>query len=323
MKRAAILTSALLSLLNPPGAHAGDVKPRLHYKKDNSPVDSQAEPIIRVSDTGWGNVAPWQIELVLNAVATELLSHFPGRTLGPIVVSPSQRGPVVLYQKGPQHEYQILLAAKDQRWAEYVYEFSHELFHVLAGYDQHVVADTGRHQWFEEMLCETASLYMLKRFSLTWADSPPMPEWRSYVPTMQAFTRRALSERHRQLPANMTFEQWFRQNGPTLIAHPYLREKNELVATIFLPFLTNNPDWRAIAYLNADPSGDTSSFYDFLTHWYQATPAKQQRFVSDAIQLFHFRVPDNVQHASSTASTTLPVNDAGGSNEGPAGSIRH
>jgi hypothetical protein len=252
-----------------------------------------------------------------------LLTHFPGKTLDPIFVSPSQRGPVVLYQKGPRQEYQILLAAKDQRWAEYIYEFSHELFHVLAGYESHALPDSARHQWFEEMLCETVSLHMLKRFSLTWQDSPPLPEWRSYVPTMQAFTKRALSEPHRQLPPDLTFEQWFRKNGAMLASRPYLREKNELVATIFLPYLTSNPDWRAIAYLNADPSGRISSFYDFLTHWYRATPPRHQRFVSGTIQLFRFKLPDKTEQAADVRSAPLSATSEADFNEGPAGPTRH
>jgi hypothetical protein len=322
-KRTALLTSALISLLNLHGTHAADTKPRQAYKKNSSQAEPKSEVSIRVAESGWGNVPAWQVELVLNAVAAELMTHFPGKTLDPVLVSPSQHGPVVLYQKGPRHEYQILLAAKDQRWAEYIYEFSHELFHVLAGYENHALPHSARHQWFEEMLCETVSLHMLKRFSLTWQDSPPLPEWRSYVPTMQAFTRRALSEPHRQLPANLTFEQWFRANGAVLASKPYLREKNELVATIFLPYLTSNPDWRAIAYLNVDQSGRASSFYDYLTNWYRATPAAHQRFVSGAIQLFRFKLPDKIEHTADAMSTPLPATSGAGISEGPAGPMRH
>ncbi|WP_147376851.1 hypothetical protein [Noviherbaspirillum saxi] len=325
MKRVTVLTSAVFSLLHFHGVEASvsDGKLRQHDKKNHSQIQGQTRPTIVVSAGGWGNVESKQIELLLSAVASEILTHFPGKKLDPIIVSPSSHAPVVLYQKGPRNEYQILLAAKDQHWAEYIYEFSHELFHILAQYEYHAPPHHARHQWFEETLCETASLYMLKRFSLTWLQAPPLPGWRSYASEMQAFTRRALSDPHRQLPTNVTFDQWFRDNGPSLISKPYLREKNELVANILLPFLEKNSDWRAIAYLNVNGPKGNSSFYDHLVHWYGATPVAHRYFVSEAIHLFRFKSP--VDHAYARAEAQVPLSSSGKlqSNEGPAGPTRH
>lgn len=295
MKRAAVLTSVVVSLMNVHGAKAVDARPGHQHKKSQAHFERQTTPPIRVADGAWGNATPAQIELLLNAVADEMLVHFPGRKLEPIVVSPSQHGPVVLYQKGPENEYQVLLAAKDQQWAEYVYEFSHELFHILAHYEYHPPPHNARHQWFEEMLCETVSLYMLRHFSLapTSTASLPLPQWSDYIPTLQAFTQRALSEPHRQLPADVSFEQWFRENGPSLISRPYLREKNELVANLFLPFLEQHRDWRAVTYLNVNTPQEESSFYDFFVQWYRTTPPAHRKLVGEAMQIFRFKKPSD------------------------------
>lgn len=291
MKRVAVLTSVFLSLLNAQGAKAVDAKPGHPQKKTHAQSERRAKPAIRVTSGAWGSASPAQIETLLRAVADEVLAHFPGKQVNAIVVSHSHNGPVVLYQKGPENEYQVLLSANDERWAEYVYEFSHELFHILAGYEHHARPNHSRHQWFEEMLAEAVSLHTLKRFSLNEIPPPSLQDWSAYVPTLQAFTHRALSEPHRQLPRNVSFEQWFKQNGAALISSPYLRKKNELMANMFLPFLERNPDWLALSYLNVDAPNGEASFYDFLVNWYRTTPPSHRTFVVDTIQVFRLKKP--------------------------------
>ncbi|OWW21952.1 hypothetical protein [Noviherbaspirillum denitrificans] len=302
MKRAAIVTSVLLALMNMQGAKAAEARP-LQQKKLNSQQEKSGGSLIRVVDGPWGDAAPWQIEMLLNAITDEMLQHFPGRSVHPIVVAHSNGGPAVLYQKGPGNEYQVMLSAKGQNWAEYVYEFSHELVHILANYEHHAAPGQERHQWFEEMLCETVSLYMLKHFSLTWNAAPPLPETSEYAPALQAFTRRALSDRHRKLPAGMSFEQWFSNAAPRLVSSPYLRQENELVASLFLPLVEQNNDWRAVAYLNAGDLPKESSFREFLAQWFRSTPRHLRGFVEQSMQVFRIDKPD----ASYTAGIEPPA----------------
>jgi hypothetical protein len=319
MKKVAALTTIVLSLTGMHGARATDQRDSAHQKRTSTGSENKRVGGVRVASGEWGNATPDEIEVLLNAVAVEMLKHFPGHQLDPIVVTPSRSGPVVLYQKGAQHEYQILLAAKGDHWAEYVYEFSHELFHVLANYEYHAPPRKARHQWFEEMLCETVSLYMLKRFSLTWEQSPPKEEWRYYAGDLHRFTQRALNEPHRQLPGNISFQQWFQRHGPVLATRPYLREQNELVATLFLPLFEHAPDWRAIAYLNLDVPEGESSFYDYLAHWYRKTPERHRRFISDAMELFHFKPPAdgaplqvvNTPATAAEKAADVPIGSAG------------
>lgn len=303
MKRAAIFTSVFLALMNMQSAKAAETKLPQHKK-----ASSQQENLIRVIDGALGDAAPWQIEMLLNAIADEMLQHFPGRRLHPIVVSHSPGGPVVLFQKGPGNEYQVMLSARDQNWAEYVYEFSHELVHILANYERHATPGHMRHQWFEEMLCETVSLYMLKHFALTWNAAPPLPQTSGYAPALQAFTRRALSDRHRKLPAGVSFEQWFGKTAPQLVSSPYMRKENELIASLFLPLVEQNSDWRAVAYLNAGEPPKGSDFREFLVHWYRSTPRHLRGFVEESIQVFRFDKPQDsdASYASGAASLVAP-----------------
>ena len=290
MKQAAIFTSVFLALMNMQGAKAAETKLTEHKK-----TSTQQENLIRVIDGAWGSAAPWQIEMLLNAIADELLQHFPGRRLHPIVVSHAPNGPAVLFTKGPGNEYQVMLSAKEQNWAEYVYEFSHELVHILANYERHAKPGQMRHQWFEEMVCETVSLYMLKHFALTWNAAPPLPETSGYAPSLQAFTKRALSARHRKLPAGVSFEQWFSETAPRLVSSPYLRKENDLIASLFLPLVEQNSDWRALAYLNVGDPPKGPDFREFLVHWYRSTPRHLRGFVEESIQVFRFDMPADIE----------------------------
>lgn len=307
MKRTLIFTSVLLSLANIQSAKATEAK-LLQHKAANT--KQERGTLVRVVDGDWGDVAPWQIEMLLNAIAEEMLRHFPGQALHPIAVSHSRSGPVVLYQKGPGNEYQVLLAANGQHWAEYVYEFSHELFHILAKYEYRAEREHVRHQWFEEMLCETVSLYMLKRFSLIWNAAPPLPDTSAYAPALQDFTRRALSDPHRKLPAGVSFEQWFRRNAPRLATTPYMRTANELVASFFLPVLEANEDWRATTFLNVGELPRESSFREYLVQWYKSTPPSLREVVAESMAIFRFDKPSGRESLVAGASDSVPASPA-------------
>ncbi|WP_194722148.1 hypothetical protein [Noviherbaspirillum malthae] len=290
MRRATLMTSIVLTLVGFHGTGAAEAKSGSLQARDVA-RERKASLLIRVAPGDWGNANPAEIEALLNSVGNEMLKHFPGSQVPPIIVSPSRNGPLVMYQKGPSNEYQVLLAAKDTHWAEYVYEFSHELLHILAGYDLRAPTRTARHQWFEEMLCETASLYMLKRYALSWDVLAPRTEWKGYTAELQRFTNRAFSEKHRRLPVNVTFEDWYQENGQSLATKPYLREKNELVAMMFLPLLEQIQDWRAIGYLNLDNREGDPTLQDYLARWYRKTPVAQRQLVKNTFGVFHFNLP--------------------------------
>jgi hypothetical protein len=175
-----------------------------------------------------------------------------------------------------------------------------------------------KNQWFEEMLCETASLYMLKRYASMWDVLTPRAEWHGYAPEIQRFTRLAITEEHRHLPRNVRFEDWFRENGPGLVSKPYLREKNELVAMTFLPLLEQTSDWGAIEYLNVENREGDNTFYDYLVRWYRKTPPEQMQLVESAFRVFQFKLPaESVAPAVDMKTTVVP--DIAGRDEGAAG----
>ena len=272
---------------------------------------------ITVREGGWGNANTRDIRDVLVAVARELQERIPGRPLAPIVVSHSTRSPISLYERGPRGEYQVLLTARDDRWAGYVYEFAHEFCHILGNYDRHPhFQGAGAHQWFEEALCEVSSLYTLQRFAAEWELAPPSPRLRAYAQELQASADRFLAEKHRQLPPGQTLAAWYAENARRLRGSAYDRDRNEVVATQLLPLFEENPQlWEALGYLNLDAPG--GSFEEYLRTWRDNAPPGMRDSISYVMALF-FGPAAGPRDARRHIELTVPY----GLNSGPDGIAR-
>lgn len=249
---------------------------------------------ITVAPGNWGAADVADIQRVLESVADELrlqVGYSPEARLN-IRVVPRGVSPRVLYERGPAGEYVVHLTARNERWFQYAYQFSHELCHIFSNFDHKETANNEavtNNQWFEETLCETASLFTLKRLAQTWAEAPPARKWAGYAPTFAAYADYLLTAAHRHLPASLSLDQWYRENQVPLRESPYQREKNELAATALLPLFEQAPgNWRAITYLNPDKASATKDFRDYLADWHAACPAEQKELVRQTMALFGF-----------------------------------
>lgn len=267
-------------------AHAEPAKPAPTGKQRFSSKETGLR--LDVRGGGWGGAQRESIETILYAVADELLSRLPKKLSAPIVVTHTDSNPVALYERGPAGEYQVHLHARGENWHLYAYEFAHELCHILSNHDANVSHDEKKYnQWFEETLCETASLFALKNLASTWEAAPPEPKWQEAAKKFRRFFDHLVSEGHRQLPAHTPLQGWLRENEERLRADPYLRQHNEVVANLLLPLFQDNPqNWDALGYLNLDPSDARNSLGDYLRHWYQNAPYEHKRFISGILAMF-------------------------------------
>jgi hypothetical protein len=256
---------------------------------------------LKVQEGGWGNVRKESIETVLYSVADELLSRLPTKLAVPIVVSHTNNGPVALYERGPAGEYRIQLHASGENWHLYVYEFAHEFCHILSNYEQNVGPGTPKYnQWFEETLCETASLFTLKNLAATWEVSPPAPQWTEQARKLRRFFDHLVAEGHRQLPPHTPLATWLQENEAGLRRDPYLRNKNEVLANLLLPLFQENPqNWAALNYLNLDPSDARNSLGDYLGNWYENAPLEHKDFIRGVLALLLLEdvVPESMASA--------------------------
>lgn len=239
---------------------------------------------IQVQGGGWGRARKDAIETVLYSVADEMLSRLPGRLKAPIVVTHTDGPPLAEYGRGSQGEYRIRLHAQGENWHLYAYEFAHELCHVLSNHDAHVSAHDN--QWFEETLCETASLFTLKNLAQRWEQAPPGPQWQAEAVRLRAFFDLLIAEGHRRLPPEAPLATWLRDNEDALRRNPYLRQKNEVLANLLLPLFERNPEnWQALSYMNLDPGDARSSLRSYLGQWYGNTPLAHRDLVAGVLAL--------------------------------------
>jgi hypothetical protein len=213
-------------------------------------------------------------------------------------VEPVPGNPRVLLDRGIGGEYVVQLSARDRRWSQYAYQFSHELCHILSNFENIRVKDVGlvpQNQWFEESVCDAAALFALRRMTSAWQQAPPYPSWASYAPAFGEYAQHLLADVDRNEVEAANLGEWYRKNAAELKRNPYLRNKNEVVAARLLPLLEQNPQhWESISfltisYLNANAHSRT--FKEYLEGWYRYAPQRDKVFVGEVMEMFAMPKP--------------------------------
>ncbi|HWE00774.1 MAG TPA: hypothetical protein VG326_00085 [Tepidisphaeraceae bacterium] len=245
-------------------------------------------PIIHVEGDTWG-APPADIGKVLDSAASQIFPYFHDRAMKPILVSRGNIVPITLDQRGPDGEFQVKLTAHSTFWAQYTYQFAHELCHVLASVDH---PHRGRHQWFEESLCETSSLFVLSKMHEAWDRDPPYPNWKSWGVHYDEYLNAMLAERARRLAADQTMSQWVTSKLPELEKERKVTEHSKLAAAYLLGIFQDEPQgWEAITWLNTSDDNDESlAFEDHLRAWRRRVPERHKAFLGKIQKLFGYPV---------------------------------
>ena len=218
---------------------------------------------LTVVNGNWGRVSLASILAVLESAYRMLTSAFGVRPDAPIRVCRWHRKkPRVIYDRRP---YQIFLSTGDRYWSQYVFQFSHELCHVLTGFERY---REHRHKWFEETLCELASLFVLHRLAHDWKIEPPTAVCRAaeFAPNHRTY---ALDqEKQHPAPGERALPAWFAANIGELEANRYDRARTGVVAAALRPRFLQEPSlWGACRRLNRwDPKGD-ETIGGYLDSW--------------------------------------------------------
>lgn len=260
-------------------------------------------PNIEVIDGGWGGGEPAAIGEVIAAVIDEFPLPAGRGTTPSIRVRHRFGGPLITYDRDTDGWIVMYLSARDNRLYQYVYQFAHEYCHLLAHFDRKLQGGeiVRGHQWFEESLCETASLYALARLAARWCAAAPGSPFREAAPQLAQYLRQLLAEPHRALAAGNSVAEWYARNRGALQRDPYLRELNELAAAQMLPLFEKDPArWSALAYLHTPDSAPDSSFADTLEAWRAAAPPQTKSLVDEMRVLF------GLQAASAASAPAAP-----------------
>jgi len=238
---------------------------------------------IRVEGEGWGTADREEIETLLHAVAGELISRREGVLDQPILVTHAPGSPVTLYERGSAGEYQIRLSARNRSWAQYAYQFGHELCHIMSNFGSSAgVAVRKRNQWFEEAVCEAAGLYALRSMATRWQTDAPYSAWKDYAPVLRGYADRLLAEPHRRLPEGVSPGRWLQAKLDVLADDPYRRDDNEVVANLLLPLFERAPEhWAALGFLNLHPADPSVGLSQYLRHWRSNAPDEHRQFIDE------------------------------------------
>lgn len=255
--------------------------------ESEKPAEATIQPLdIRIQKLKEWNAGKADIDKVLRSSCGTLWCYFPGRKLEPIEVEP-QGGPITLFQRGPNGEIRVKLATGGTLWSQYGFQFAHEFGHIICGYK----ADEHKNKWFEESICELASLFALRRMSEVWAKDPPYPNWKSYAPSLKQYAEERITKA--KLPDGTTLAKWYEDNAPVLASNAVDRDRNTTVASTLLPIFEAAPEkWEAVTWLNTEKLTKLHTFPDYLEAWRKNCPEKHREFVTQIAKQFGVTLRD-------------------------------
>ena len=240
-----------------------------------------ALPAWRLANEGWGGAGEADIKAVLASAMQELWRFFPGRKLESMVVMRGHEGPITHFKRNDLREIVIQLDTEGLYWCQYAYQIAHEFCHVLCAFDE----DWKGNLWFEESLCETASLFVLRRMAEAWEKSPPYESWRSYAPRFKEYADDVM--KRRTVVSESRLGDFYRKNQMKLAADPVDRDLNGAISILLLRLWEAKPEaWEAVTWLNSAPSKPGETFDAYLAKWKNAAPERWQAFIKDVAGRF-------------------------------------
>ena len=226
-----------------------------------TPGNTEAD--LTVINGNWGLTSLSAIRAVLLSVYRVLARSFEAAPEAPVHVSRWDRDyPFTVYDKRP---YQVFLTARETYWSQYVYQFSHELCHILTHCDSY---KNHKHKWFEESLCELASLHVLRSLAKVWKEDPPSDifEASAFARNHQAYAAKV--ERKTPIPPQSDLPAWLDRNIDLLEKNSTCRQLNRVVAVSLQSSFSQNPVlWRDCGWLNRWDVRMDSTFSEYLNSW--------------------------------------------------------
>ncbi len=178
------------------------------------------------------------------------------------------------------------LNVSGQYWSQFSYQFGHEFGHILCNYR----SAKNPQLWFEESLCEAASIFALERMSKSWRVRPPYSNWKDYAPALAKYAENYRRETERL--GTKTFAEWYAENQQRFVE--FDREAFKVVAVYaLLPLLEKNPQhWEALNGLNQwDPEKELT-FEQYLADWKSQVSEEHQDFVHEVAEAFGISLTD-------------------------------
>ncbi len=242
-----------------------------------------AMPRFRIAADGFDS-DPDDIKNLLTSAGRELWRFFPDYKVEPFVVTRGKEGPIVLHRR-KEGEIVMRLDTSGTLWAQYSYQFSHEFCHILCKYED----DYQGNQFFEEALCECASLFVLRQMAEEWKTDPPYKNWRDFAPHLREYADDRMKFEPVFEPRD--FAGYVRANQAELLKNAKHGEFHRSVAIALLKKFEAEPShWESIRWINSAPAEDGETISAYFTKWHAAAPERHQAFVADVAKLFDVEI---------------------------------
>jgi hypothetical protein len=254
----------------------------------SAPLSAIDLPKYRIEAEGF-NAPEESIRAVLDSGLKEIWPHFKGHDIEPFVVVRGHADPAVHYQRNDRGEIVMELNTGGYYWAQYSYQFAHEFCHILSGFRDGNTTT----RWFEETICEMASLFVLQRMSETWLHDPPYENWCDFAPELKKYFLTVQLERYVTLSEIKTLglAEFYKKHQTTLAKNPVNRELNGAMAGELLPLFKENPqNWESIRWLNAAQLPEGTSFEKTLRAWQSAAPERHKPLITNIASRFGFQL---------------------------------
>ena len=240
---------------------------------------------LEIKSNNWGEARINDLQKVLmsaKGILDSVIGYNPDYKIW--VYQNLERGvPFTLYERGPNGEYKIELNTTDNKWSQCAYQFSHEYCHVRTNYNIGLKSC----KWFEESICELASIYTLIKMSDEWSENPLYESWKDYSTSLFHYAEGIINSPENQLQTGENFIDWFESTLPRLYENSCLRDCNAIIAIKLLPLFQETPElWTSMKYWNTWKIDINDDIYISFEKWINILPENNRSSVRRLIEIF-------------------------------------
>lgn len=223
---------------------------------------------------GWGQAQLQDITKLLDSIVFDFYANLDLRLITEkkvYVINSKKKVPPTDYPEFIKSDKSnlIYLCTTDMLWAQYSYQFSHELCHHIIDRDFYLVND--KFGWFEESICELASICCIDKMSQTWLTNPPYPNWSNYSTSLGDYVTEIIGNTENEI--SKPFKIWLMETLDEFFKDRYKRKENRVVALQLFPLFKHRPElWATIQYLKLIEVTDEMTFDSFIDTWTKVVP---------------------------------------------------
>ena len=230
---------------------------------------------------GWGDAPTSNIKRLCENVALHFQEQLrkEHKVNGDLTIVYNADGPIAFYRRyfgGGADEYKIGLSVTDTYWSNFAYQFGHEFCHIMQNHDE--IHPNNKNDWFQEAICELASLWVIRRMGETWEYRAPYPNWVDYRLVLIDYANGALMSRPEVQYSGNGAEWLARWEDPMRRDEPgaFTYARVAQLSYKFLPIFEENPEaWNAVRQMPAS----NARMSEYMQDWYEAVDTEDKSFV--------------------------------------------